>query len=184
MAKKRLTKEQKQKFANAFLICQDGLQSLIAAGLEDTIPSENFVPTEESILLMQELVTDKYIEKYIDKHIESVQFLLGKTKVGHVARLQALFDMATGRKKSKVWKFTKDGEYVEQEGNFINYAAAAAISDRISKLEDWDTLGENVEVVVDLKITDDTYKSNEEAEKATEARDNKVEQHFKEEGLL
>lgn len=172
MAKKRLTKEQKQKFANAFLICQDGLTALKSAGLEENIPT------------MQQLVTDKWIEKYIDENIEAVQYILGKTKIGHVARLQALFDMATGRKQSKVWKFTKDGDYVEKEGNFINYSAAAALSDRISKLEDWEALGENVEVTVDLKITEDTYKSEEEAEKATETRDSKVEQHFKQEGLL
>lgn len=168
----KLTKEQKEKFANAFMICQDGLEALKAAGLEDSIP------------LMQQLVTDKWIEKYIDKNIEAVLYILGRTKAGHVARLQTLFDMSTGRKKSKVWKFTKDGDYVEKEDNFVNYAAAVAISDRISKLEDWEALGEDVEVTVDLKITDDTYKSDEEAEKATEARDSKVEQHFKEEGLL
>lgn len=168
----KLTKEQKEKFANAFMICQDGLEALKAAGLENSIP------------LMQQLVTDKWIEKYIDKNIEAVLYILGRTKAGHVARLQKLFDKATGREKMKIGKFTSKGKYVEKEDFFINFSAAVAISDRISKLEDWEALGEDVEVTVDLKITDDTYKSDEEAEKATETRDDKVEQHFKEEGLL
>lgn len=169
----RLSKEQKQKFADAFMICRNGKKAMESAGIEWDIKT------------MQSLLLDKKLTEYIDKNIETVQYMLGRTKDGHLAKLEKLFDQATGMKKSKITSFTKDGHYVECEGYYTDYKGASMLSKRIGELQDWETTDGNNQIEIDLKISDELFKSDEEAQQSERSsNDEKVLNHLKAEGVL
>lgn len=169
----RISKKKKQMFANAFMICQNGKKAMEAAGIEWDIET------------MQTLMLDRELAEYIDKNIDTVHYMLGRTKAGHLAKLEDLFDKATGLKKSKVTGFTKDGRYVEHEGFYTDYKGATALSKRIGELQDWETTDGNNQIDIDLKISDDLFKTDEEAEQSESVpRDERVLNHLKSEGVL
>lgn len=174
----RITKEQRQKFADAFIICQNGKRAMEAAGIEFEVGK------------MQKLMMDRKLADYIDRNVQTVQYMLGRTKEGHIAKLERLFDMATGTEKSKQVNFTKTGQFVEVEGYFTDYKGATALSKRLAELLDWELSEDgNNNIVVDLQISDSLFKTDEEAEleeakKQSNERDNKVLNHLKAEGIL
>lgn len=165
-----IKKNAKKKFAEVFMIIQNGNQAMRAAGIEPTIPN------------LQKLLCDETVRKYIDENADLVRYALGTTKAGHLAKLERLFSQATGETKSRVWKFTKDGDFVYKDGKFINYTAAASLSQVICKLNDWEET-EDTNIEIDLKIDESLFntKENEETE---EERDDKVFAHFKSEGVI
>lgn len=169
----RISKKKKQMFADAFMICQNGKKAMEAAGIEWDIET------------MQTLMLDRELAEYIDGNIETVQYMLGRTKAGHLAKLEDLFDKATGMKKSKITGFTKDGHYVEHEGFYTDYRGASTLSKRIGELQDWEVTDGNNQIDIDLKISDDLFKSDNEAiEQENNTRDERVLNHLKSEGVL
>lgn len=173
MGKQRLTKELKIKFSNAFMETADGFKALKEIG-----ESENFE-------LLHKILTDKFVNNYIEKYSELLEVARGKTKEAHIAKVEKLFNQASGNEESTIFKFTKDGKVVEKTGNFINYAGAAKLSDELYKLKNWEKDGDGNNIVVDLelgKIADENIKSAEI--ETPEERDEKTLNHFKAEGLL
>lgn len=171
-----ISKKKKQAFAQAFMICKNGREALEAAGIDFDIKT------------MQSLLLDKELAEYIDENLATVQYMLGRDKSGHLAKLEKLFDQAAGYEDSKIVNFDKVGRYTEKIGKFTDFKAAAALSKRIGELQEWETTGGDNEIIVDLKIGDNLFKSDEEAiEKANSdsvARDEKVLNHLKSEGVL
>lgn len=170
---KKLTKEQKKLFADSFLICQDGMKALKAAGLEESIP------------MMQYVVLDEEIGEYVDRYKETVDLIQGRTKAGHTAKLEKLFKIATGEEEQETVTYDENGKAIVFKTRAIHFAAAGSLSDRIVKLREWDKVGDNVKIEVDLQIDDNLYKpDDEDLEEQEQERDTKVENHLKAEGLL
>lgn len=172
-----ISKKKKQMFANAFMICKNGREALEAAGIDFDVKT------------MQSLLLDKELAEYIDENLATVQYMLGRDKSGHLAKLEKLFDQAAGYEKTKVYSFSaRTGAYTEKEGYYTDFKGAAALSKRIGELQEWETTGGDNEIIVDLKIGDNLFKSDEEAiEKANSdsvARDERVLNHLKSEGVL
>lgn len=159
------------------MICKNGRQALEAVGIEFDIKT------------MQALLLDKELSEYIDNNIATVQYMLGRDKSGHIAKLEKLFDQAAGIEKTKVYNFSaRTGAYTEREGYFTDFKGAVALSKRIGELQEWETTGGESRIDVDLKISDDLFKSDDEAtdeaNSDTVSRDEKVLNHLKNEGVL
>lgn len=165
--RKRITKEIKIKFANSFLKYENGFRALDDAGLP------------KDLEILQKLLSDNFLNSYLEKYAELIPLAEGTTKSAHLAKLQELFEMATGKKESIVLKKTKN-DIVPKKMKVINFGAAAKISDTIQKLSGWEEQGDS-NIVVDLELGETT---KEKEEISTEEREIKTYQHFKSEGLL
>lgn len=142
----------KKKFADAFMILGNGLKAAEAAGMTQDIAKVS------SILL------EKEVAQYIDENIEAVHYVLGRSKIGHVAVLDNLFDEAAEKK---------------------DFRGAVALSGQISKLKKWEeTVQNNTTIEIDLGISDGLYQHEEDVEESEGERDDRVLAHLQAGGAL
>lgn len=158
----RFTKEQKIIFANTFYITQDGYKALEQAGIEPSLDN------------LQKLLSDKSLGKYIDKYSEVLEVMTARTKEAHIARIEELFDKATGKSVMNDWE--KDEDYRIKK---INFGAAIRLSERLEVLKDWTHSGNNIDVDLNLGTSFNTEEHEEQEE-----RDNRVEAHFKKDNVI
>ena len=156
----RFTREQKIIFANHFYITQDGRKSLEVAGIDPSV--EN----------LQKLLSDKSLASYLDKYSEVLEVMQARTKEAHTARLEELFDKATGKKAINDWE-EKDVQIKK-----INYNAAIRLSERLETLKEWGSTENNVDVVLELGTLE-----NQQQETEAE-REEEVERALKKDGVL
>lgn len=159
-----ITKEQEEKFISSFLVCKNGMKAMQAAG----IPFD--------LKLMHKLMSSKKINKQIEEHLEMVDFMLGRDKMGHLAIMQGLFEQAAGLEDTKIYKITNNG-LIEKTGKFVDFKAAVQISERMESLAGWDKQGGNNNIEVSLEL-------GEKEEDKQEQRDNKTKKHLQVEGVV
>lgn len=128
------------------------------------------------IKTMQKLISSKRINKQIEEHIEMMDYMLGRDKLGHLAIMQGLFEQATGLEDSKIYRLTDKG-LVEKTGKFVDYKAAVQLSERIGALAGWDEQGNSNNIEVDLQLSTP-------GEDNTEKRDDKTAKFLQMEGVL
>lgn len=167
---RRIKKAEKIKFANSFIKFEDGFRALREAGLP------------EDLQVLQQLLSDKFVNEYADKCYGLIEIAEGTTKAAHLAKLQELFEKAIGKIKTTTTKITVQGKVVKTTDYNIDYSAAAKLSDSIQKLAGWgsDTGDRNIDI--DLQLGE-AGEQDEQLEKEEE-RENKTFQHFRKEGLL
>lgn len=167
---RRIKKAEKIKFANSFIKFEDGFRALREAGLP------------EDLQVLQQLLSDKFVNEYADKCYDLIEIAEGTTKAAHLAKLQELFEKAIGKIKTTTTKITVQGKVVKTTDYNIDYSAAAKLSDSIQKLAGWgsDTGDRNIDI--DLQLGE-AGEQDEQLEKEEE-RENKTFQHFRKEGLL
>ncbi len=179
---RRIKKAEKIKFANSFIKFEDGFRALREAGLP------------EDLQVLQQLLSDKFVNEYADKCYDLIEIAEGTTKAAHLAKLQELFEKAIGKIKTTTTKITVQGKVVKTTDYNIDYSAAAKLSDSIQKLAGWgsDTGDRNIDswgsdtgdrnIDIDLQLGE-AGEQDEQLEKEEE-RENKTFQHFRKEGLL
>lgn len=160
----RITKDQEEKFISSFLVCRNGVKAMQAAGIPFDLKT------------MQKLISSKKINKQIEEHIEMMDFMLGRDKLGHLATMQVLFEQAAGLEDSKIYRLTDKG-LVEKTGKFVDYKAAVQISERIGALAGWDEQSNSNNIDVDLQL-------EPKGEDNTEKRDSKTAKFLQMEGVL
>jgi hypothetical protein len=159
-----ITKEQEEKFISSFLVCKNGLKAMQAAG----IPFD--------LKLMHKLMSSKKINKQIEEHLEMVDFMLGRDKMGHLAIMQGLFEQAAGLEDTKIYKITNNG-LIEKTGKFVDFKAAVQLSQRIETLAGWDKQGGTNNIEVSLEL-------GEKTEDKQEQRDDKTKKFLQVEGVV
>ena len=125
---------------------------------------------------MQKLISSKKVNEKIEEHIEMMDFMLGRDKLGHLATMQVLFEQAAGLEDSKIYRLTDKG-LIEKTGKFVDYKAAVQLSERIGSLAGWDEQGNSNNIEVDLQLS--TL-----GEDKTSERDNKTANFLQAEGLM
>lgn len=168
---RKIRKEQKIQFAISFMEQGGGFKALENAGL----------PQDYDLLF--KLLNDDFVNDYIEKYVDLVEIAKGNAKEAHIAALEKVFKQTTGEEESTIFKFTRDGDFVQRTGKFVRPADASRLSERIEKMKGWDkTAGKNF-IDVDLQLGINEVSTLEEEETAEE-RDEKVFNHFKSEALL